>query len=93
MFTKVDPNPLNLDGQAARIIAKFGTAGRLAKALDRLGVPEMARTRTVVYRWTYPKSRGGTGGLIPLEALPAVIAAAKLEGVLITPDDLYGRLG
>lgn len=78
-----------LSQQAARVIAKFGNARRLAEATQRLADPSLHRSPHVVYRWTYPKSKGGTNGRIPSSALEAVLAAARLEGILITPADLY----
>ncbi|SOD41341.1 hypothetical protein [Nitrosovibrio sp. Nv4] len=78
--------------QADRIIAKFGGARGLARALQALGDTHQLRSPAVIYRWTYPKTRGGTGGKIPSSALDAVIRAARLEGILITADDLYGDL-
>ena len=73
--------------QAARVIALFGNAGKLSKALQRAGI---TRHRSAIFRWMRPKHLGGTGGRIPSSALDGVMAAARLEGVLITPDLLYG---
>jgi hypothetical protein len=76
--------------QAQRIIEKFGGARSLARALDKLGDPNVKRDPSVVFRWSYSKAKGGTGGRIPSTILDAVQAAARLEGILITPLDLYG---
>lgn len=70
--------------QAARIFKKFGNARKLAKA--------MGRTPSTLYRWTYEKKRGGTGGLIPSSALPAVLEAARCSGIFISADDLFPGL-
>lgn len=40
-----------------------------------------------VYRWTYPKSRGGTGGRVPERHEAALLAAAAREGIALTAED------
>lgn len=81
--------------QAERIIAKFGNARRLSQAMDRVakigGNPNRYRSPAVVYRWTYPKERGGTGGKIPSSAMDDVMAAARLEGIILTAEDWFGE--
>jgi hypothetical protein len=42
-----------------------------------------------VYRFTYPKSKGGTGGLIPAWHMPTLIEKARLRGIEIGPDDFF----
>jgi hypothetical protein len=74
--------------QAARIFRKFGGAPQLCKALAAVGA-DAARNVSAVYRWNLPKERGGSGGLIPTSAIGDVMRAARLEGIVITPDDLY----
>lgn len=81
--------------QASRIITKFvgghpGGPVRLARLLTKHGYPTNTAT---IYRWTYPKEKGGTGGLVPTAALNQLLYIARIEGVLITADDLnpYGR--
>lgn len=76
--------------QAARVIARFGNASRLAAALARVG---MSRHRSAIFRWTRPRSAGGTGGKIPSSALDAVMLAARLDGVHLTMEVLYGEGG
>lgn len=76
--------------QAARIIARFGNARALSRSLSRLGDPKKERSPAVIYRWTYPRSRGGTNGRIPSCAVDDVKAAARLEGILITPEEWFG---
>lgn len=68
--------------QAQRVIAKFGGVPALAKAAGL--------SLNSVYKWTYPKERGGTGGLIPADKLPVVLDAAAAAGIEITVDDLRG---
>lgn len=66
--------------QADRVIEKFEGAPRLAELIGR--------DDSTVYRWTYPREKGGTGGVIPGNALVLVIRAAKQEGILLTDADL-----
>ena len=75
-----------IDGecQAKRIISRFGTVARLVAALHRSGNP---REGTAVRRWMWTVEGGGTGGVVPDRSIPAVIAAAALLGVELTPDD------
>lgn len=40
-----------------------------------------------VYRWMYPKERGGTGGSIPHAEALKLIAHAKAEGLSLTAAD------
>ncbi len=65
--------------QAEKIIAKFGNARRLA---ELIGVHPVN-----VYRWTYPRARGGTDGLIPTSSLAKILMAARTDGILLTIDD------
>lgn len=74
--------------QAERIIAKFGGARRLAIILKQADESQ-ALNPSSIYRWTYPKEKGGTGGVVPTAALPLLIKAARLEGIFLTPEDLY----
>lgn len=68
-----------ISGQAARIIDKFGGARRLA--------PFLGLVPSAVYRWTHPRSKNGTGGLIPAPHVHAVLRAADLLGITLTPED------
>lgn len=70
-----------LSKQAAKIALKFGGPALLAKALAS------SRSRTVVYRWLYPKSEGGTDGRIPPAAWLDVKRAARDLGILLTVED------
>ena len=72
--------------QAGRIFEKFGGARGLMRALAAIGKPKNPAT---CFKWTYSRAKGGTGGVIPSSALPDVLMAARHEGILITPDDLY----
>ena len=55
--------------QAARIIKSFNGASKLARHLN-LPAP-------TVYRWGYPRNRGGTGGLIPAYRIEQIMIIAK----------------
>jgi hypothetical protein len=74
--------------QAERVIAKFGNARDVARALAMLNDPMQHRTPASIYKWTWPKPKG-TGGRIPGTAIEGIIAAGRLVGVLITSEDLY----
>jgi len=65
--------------QAKRIIRKFGGARRLAKLLGY----EPSR----VYKWTYPRDKGGTDGLVPAAVVPKIQALADLEKVSLSDSD------
>jgi len=66
--------------QAERILERFGGARRLA--------PLIGRDPATVYKWTYPRSAGGTDGLIPTKSYDKVLKAARAEGIYLTPADL-----
>jgi hypothetical protein len=72
--------------QAERVYAKFGGVRNLYKALQAAG---RARHITSIYRWNHPREAGGTGGLVPSSAVPDLLVAARLEGVVLTHEDLY----
>jgi hypothetical protein len=65
--------------QASKIVKKFGGPRRLAKLAD------MEPSR--VYKWTYSKGKGGTGGIVPSSCVDAVQAAAKRGGIVLTDED------
>lgn len=74
----IDSNELS---QAERVFKRFGSANDLTKALRRAGHSKHASS---VYRWGYSKKEGGTDGRIPTAAWPAILAAARLEGIFLT---------
>lgn len=65
--------------QAARIIARFGGVRRLAY------VTGMEPSR--IYKWTYPKARGGTNGIIPSACVATIQVAAETAGVELKAED------
>lgn len=79
------PEVLN---QAERVVQKFGGARQLARILKRVGRPKHPAS---IFRWTYPREKGGTGGIIPTAAWPDLIHAARIEGVVLTAEDMDVR--
>ena len=47
------------------------------------------RDETRVRRWTYPKEKGGTGGLIPTECQQALMSAARQSGGPLRPEHFF----
>lgn len=45
-----------------------------------------------VYRFTYPRSKGGTDGLIPAEHQAPLIVKAREHGIDLGPDDFFAQL-
>lgn len=74
--------------QARRIIKKFGGAKALKESLA-LASPEHSVSLVQVYRWTYERHRGGTGGFIPPRLIRPLLKAARIAGVLLEAHDLY----
>ena len=82
--------PINCEGsQADRVIKKFGGAERLARILAAIGMP---LDRTGIHRWRYPRGkRQGRGGFVPITAWPAIMAAARYDGIVLTSEDIDPR--
>lgn len=64
---------------ASSIIRRFGGSDAVRKITGA--------SRTRVYRWTLPKHAGGTGGVIPFKHIPALIEAARAEGIDLSAND------
>lgn len=64
--------------QAAKIVRRFDGEQKLAKLI---GV-----SRITVYRWQYRRPYG-SDGLVPTEHIEKIKGVARLEGVLIRPED------
>jgi len=47
--------------------------------------------RTSVLRWTHPRDRGGTGGLVPSKHQADLMAKAREKGVAIQPADFFAK--
>jgi hypothetical protein len=57
----------------------------LCFTLAKAGTP---RQPASVYKWLYPKSYGGSDGLVPTKSLVEVQKAARLAGIILTFEDL-----
>ena len=44
-----------------------------------------------VFRWTYPKARGGTGGLVPAQHQQHLLDCARARGIALEPADFFRR--
>lgn len=89
MKTAALANPYKTSSNQARnVIARFGGPYELAKALASLENPDYTRDPSQIYRWMYPKARGGTDGMIPTSAIAAVKAAARYVGLLLSSEEL-----
>ena len=44
-----------------------------------------------VFRWTYPKARGGTGGLVPAQHQQHLLDSARARGIALEPADFFLR--
>lgn len=64
--------------QVAKIVARFGSEAKLARAI---GV-----SRITVYRWQYTRPYG-SDGLIPSAQIEKIKGVARLEGILLRPED------
>jgi hypothetical protein len=69
---------------ANTIITICGGFSAVAEMLDM--------TEIQVRRWTYPKERGGSGGLVPSGKQSPLLAAAKSKGINLTPGHFFGEV-
>lgn len=42
-----------------------------------------------IYRWTYPRNKGGTGGVIPHEDATKLLKHASDHKIALTPSDFF----
>lgn len=63
---------------AKSVIAKIGTE-KVAEITGK----HVSR----VYRWMYPKDKGGTGGFIPSEDAKALLAWARKNDIALSPSE------
>ncbi len=68
---------------AASVIAKLGGLS----AVSRL----TGTTAQTVLRWRFPKTAGGTGGVIPQRYHLLLLDDAKSKGISLTADDLLPK--
>jgi hypothetical protein len=45
--------------------------------------------RTSVLRWTHPRSKGGSDGMVPTKRQAALLAKAREHGVPLEPADFF----
>lgn len=64
---------------AATIIKKLGGTGPVASVTGA--------HRSRVWKWTQPKAKGGTDGVIPIEHIRVLIALGKEIGVDLAAED------
>ncbi len=67
---------------AHTVLARFGGAGPLSRLLGL--------DRSTVHRWALPKSRGGSGGLVPAKHHQRLLALATAQEVTLSAADLVG---
>lgn len=70
-----------MKNSAKNIFAKLGGANVAAEAAG-------VKLQTA-YRWSYPKERGGTGGVIPHWHHEALLSFAAENGKDLIPADFY----
>lgn len=66
---------------AASIIKLFGGAQAVAEIIGK----HFSR----VYRWTYPESRGGCGGMVPARDQRALLDHARKNQIDLQPGDFF----
>lgn len=74
--------------QVDRLILVFGGVSAMRDALRAVGKPV---SKVSVYRWNHPRSRGGSGGVVPSSAMPAVLDAARYLGLYLSAEYLDPR--
>ena len=61
--------------------------------IDKIGVDRVAEITgkhvSRVYRWMYPKVRGGTDGLIPHSDASKLLVYAQQNGIELSPADFF----
>ncbi|MGV1803467.1 hypothetical protein ACQZ6A_16500 [Agrobacterium vitis] len=65
---------------AKSIVSKFGVS---------LAAEITGRHVSRVYRWMYPRDRGGTGGVIPHADALALLEYAKTHGLDLSPVEFF----
>ena len=67
--------------QADKVISAFGGPKVLSS--------QLRVTIATVYRWQYPRTRGGSDGLVPAYMWPDLLDLADEMGVELTADHFY----
>lgn len=61
--------------------------------IDKIGIDKVVTITgkhvSRVYRWMYPKERGGTGGRVPQEDAEKLLAYAKENKIDLSPADFF----
>jgi hypothetical protein len=65
--------------------------------IDKCGGPQKVaevtgRDVSRVYRWMYPRDRGGTGGIIPHDEATTLLAWAPTASVPLSPADFFAAV-
>ena len=71
----------NVSPVAARVIEKCGGVAATANIIGR--------TKSWVYKWTYPKERAGRGGIVPHDDAEKLLSEAPRRGIDLTPADFF----
>jgi hypothetical protein len=71
----------HMDSPAAKVINIFGGIRQTAEVVGR--------HRSVVNRWLIPKSRGGTGGIIPAHHQQTLLKEARRRGLMCDPSVFF----
>lgn len=74
--------------QVDRLVNKFGEAKTLEEALIRVGCP---KSKAKVGRWFSSKSQSHLKGYLPVEVIPYLEKAARLEGIYLVQSDFDPR--
>lgn len=86
--TGVLGHEIKYKNQAEAILARFGGPMNLYRIIKEIE-PENAWSHTSIYRWKYPRSKGGTGGVIPSSAFKLLWKAARFHGIILTVEDMF----
>jgi len=73
----------NVSPVAKNVIQKSGGVGKISQITGR--------AESSIYKWTYPKEKGGTGGLIPAEAQAELMAASMRGEVDLCAEDFFEK--
>lgn len=78
-------------GPAETIIRKCG-GGNFARGVNRVST-WAGVDKSRIYRWSWSKLRGGTGGVIPAQHHQTILNGARNEGIDLAPDDFFAADG
>jgi len=73
---------------AERLFWKFGGVRAFHRACKEAGFHIEV---SGLYKWLYPRSKGGTDGKIPTSKWPLILKAAKKVGILLNESDMDAR--